>query len=275
MSADVHRDLFASVATYAAPPVATAIDLLDSVFQQIVQPALEPHTTQVAIMWCRSGSQRQQRGPVSAATWNKVRAAGPLAWLMISGWREQNIETAESPSVAAATMHWASDTRRASVIECSVNTGLLGGSLNAATQQQIVAWSQRAWQQISGIVGLITVDFVSASVAGSMSPYERSVGLSYPWAALDFREKLRGYYWGNLLHRQHVELLGGVAQLERAPVALVEPLGADGYYLQLTDNINQLARPSLQQLKAFFTPLLPEGFPQTPAYYQALPDLLV
>ena len=275
MSAEASRDLFASVATYSPPSVATAIELLGSAFNRLIAPAVDPQTSQIAVAWCRANSQRQQRAPLSASVWDKVRQAGPLAWLLISGWREANIETANSPSVAAVTMHWASDARRASVIEYSLQTSLLGGTISLAIQTEIVAWTETAWQQLAGTVGLITVDFVSANVMGSMSPYERSGGLSYPWAALDFREKVRGYYWGNLLSQQHVALLGGPGRLANAPVAEHRALAHDGYYLQLSDDLNRIDRGDLQQLKALVEPLLPEGYQQAASCYQSLPDLLI
>ena len=268
------RNLFASVATYATPPTAQAIEHLRDIFEMLIRPYTQDTDGQYFVQWLRMGSSRPQRASEEAVKWNKV-LDGPLNWLVINAWRESNLETTQSPSVAAVTLHVAEDPKRASVFEVSMSKSLFGSTIDRGVQQTIVDWASTTFQAFEGIAGYITCDYVSANVYGSMSPYEQSVGLSYPWASLEFRTKARGYYWGNLLHASHVELLGGPGRLQEAPVAHVEPLGQNGYYLQLTGDINDIDRARLARLKTFLAPLLPEGYPQSEQYYAGMPDFLL
>lgn len=78
-------------------------------------------------------------------------------------------------------------------------------------------------------------------------------------AERDFRRHLWGHYWGNLLNAEHVKLLGGPDLVRQAPVAVVRPVGDGGFYLQLTEDVNDVNLERLHQLREFLYPLLPEG----------------
>lgn len=265
------RDVFASVATYTALSVATASDLVRRACQRLIEPYIDPQTVELNVSWCRANTTRQQRSAYAATDWAKVDQAGPLAWLLINAWQANKLETTQSPAVAAVAVHFSADPQRASVIECSINQRVWDGPVPRTVQEQAVAWATATFEAVQGIVGYLTLDYVTANVYGSMSPYESTVALSYPWASLAFREHVRGYYWGNLLHAEHVAALGGPAALAAAPVVHRQPLANAGYYLQLTDDLNAIDRGKLAQLKAFVAPLLPHGYPTTPQYLQGLP----
>jgi hypothetical protein len=142
-------------------------------------------------------------------------------------------------------------------------------------QADIVTWAINAFEELQGTVGYITVDFVGSNVYGSESPYERTIGLSYPWAAKEFTAKSRGYYWGNLLSQTHVDILGGLEKVKEAPVEIIQTLRNGGVYLQLNHDINHINLDQLRQLKTFLSPLLPTGDPLEKQSYDALPNFIL
>lgn len=269
------RRVFASVATYTPLDLQTTIQTLTDAYQTLIQPYTDDPDIESRVAWCRAGTSRQQITTVSNVNWANVNDSVPLAWLMIKAWKERNLQTPQSPEIAAVCAHFASKPERASVIEFSIMQPQLGATIPRTTQVRLVEWATATFVAIRGIVGYITVDYVSADMYGSMSPYETTVGLSYPWASRTFRDYARGYYWGNLLNQSHIERIGGATRLAELPLAAVRQLDDERFFVQLTDDINNIDRAKLAELKQIVQPLLPEGYPQTPQYYQNLPDFVL
>lgn len=269
------RDLFASVATYTAPTTVVSLRFLRSAFERLIQPYIDSAKVEFTLDWCRPNSQSFHPSPVTPENWKRVPTDVPLEWICLSGWKEEYHGTEISPSIVGISIGFSQHKSKVSTLEFSANKEIFGNTIPRAVQEQIVAWTMSAFVELAGIVGYITTDFVAADVYGSLSPYERAVGLSYPWASREFRTKTRGYYWGNFLHKEHLDTLSGTDNLQNAPVSLIKDIGNSGYYLQLTDDINYIDRDKLSQLKDFFSPLLPKGAPLPPRSVEALPDFIL
>lgn len=102
--------------------------------------------------------------------------------------------------------------------------------------------------------GLMTFDF-----PGHGSPYEAAHGNADRWSQR-YHERVRGFYWGNLLGERHLELLGGFDRVsEEAPVFKVEDWSNGAKtraWLQLTDDINNVTDDELRALRDFLKPAL-------------------
>lgn len=274
------RNLFGSVATYKQVAIDAAVQSLRAAFDGLIVPFTVGEGIEHVISYGRTGSTRLKTLPYSRAEWSEVISTLDLAWVLLSARRERDLEAGQSSSLATVLIRFAElvDAKgrilpkpRASVFEFSARQTIYGEQVPQAVQQQLIQWARTTFTQHDGVTGYITLDYVTANAYGSMSPYEASVGLSYQWASLAFREKVRGYYFGNLLSASQLELLGGAKSLRQVPAALFVPLGSGGAYLQLGEDINYPDRERLQALKQFLTPLLPKGYPQAPDYYAGLP----
>lgn len=269
------RNIFASIATYNEISLNTATWFISTTFKHIFQPHIEKDGVEFTLRCKKATSQNISSLPLDNVDWSLLGDESPLLWIMLSGWRERNRNFGKNPAIAGATLHFSQASDHISTIETSVNMEVIGGIVGRSIQANLVELMLSLFNKTNGTVGYITVDYVSANVYGSVSPYERAMGLSYPSASRNFRSKVRGYYWGNLLHKNHLDLLGGRSALSSAPVYLVRAIGDNQYYLQLSDNINNIEREELAQLKDFLSPVLPEGYPQPDEYYQSLPDFLL
>lgn len=264
------RHLFGSVATYRP------LDLVD--VRRFVRRALDgillPHVDEkvsLGLQWFRVGQSYARPPALHAVDLDAIPDDTPLEWVSVSGWREEGGAGTLGEAVLTTCAHFSQDEERASTLEFSGSMLLFDDSIDFETQQQAVGLLKEAFLGVQAVTGYLTVDYVSAA-PGSMSPYERTVGLAYPWAAREFRRYLRGYYWGNLLHDSHAERLGGPQILTEAPATKIERPDERGYYLQLSEDINAIEGERLKDLKEFLKPLLPEGYEQSSEYYASLPD---
>jgi hypothetical protein len=142
---------------------------------------------------------------------------------------------------------------------CCEAEAIFEGPPSMEYQECIVRLAKTFYEEVSGIGGYITYDYGGPSV----SPYERII--KQPPGRRNFREQLRGYYWGNFLNARHVELLGGEQQLYKAPVKIIEKIGK-GYYLQIKEDVSQVTRDDVLSLREFLQPLLPQKHPDDPPY---------
>jgi len=273
------RNLYMSVATYEPilePVLADkAIAFLKKAFA-ILEPYFTNPDLRYLAVWSPVGSPRAKARSLRHLKWEEVINDFPLEGFDLLIWKEKLRGTDRSPNVGGVAISGVDTPEIAAHLEFTVNPQEVLGKreIDPFIQRQVVELALETFAEVKGVVGYITVDYLAPSPYGTMSPYEWYVGLSYPWAARDFRRKVRGYYWGNLLSKGHIEMLGGEEILSKAPVYLVKRL-ENGYYLQLTEDINHIDRSKLAQLKEFLKPLLPEGYPQSPEYYENLPNFLL
>ena len=270
--------LYMSIATYNTISSPVALNFLQSSLK-ILQPYLGDPDLRCWGIWTPVGSKSRARSLRSLKV-EEIAKDFPLAGLALIVWKEKLRSIGRDPHIGGIEILFSEALAPelgitiASQLEFAANVEtLLKGQVPRAVQEQVVELALSTFTAVDGVVGYITVDYVGTG-GFTDSPYERAVGLAYVWAAREFRSKVRGYYWGNLLSNSHVELLGGEAVLAQAPVYLVKKL-ENGYYLQLTEDINNIDREKLAQLKEFLKPLLPEGYPQSPEYYENLPNFLL
>ncbi len=143
----------------------------------------------------------------------------------------------------------------------NISRSLYGPSFTREVQQQWVDVAKQAAVVLEAVTGYITVDH-----AGEMSPYEISIALNPLEAGRQLRRRLRGYYWGNFLSREHILRLGGMERIRReAPCYLVEDLSegrGERAYLQLTPDLDNFSDGALRALKEYLHSLLPPGEPR-------------
>lgn len=274
--------LYMSIATYNTISSTVALNFLQNSLK-ILQPYLRDPDLRCWVIWTPVGSKSRARYLKQFLRGLKVEEIAkdfPLAGLALIVWKEGLRSIGRDPHIGGIEILFSEalvpelGITIASQLEFAANVEtLLKGQVPWVVQEQVVELALSTFTAVDGVVGYITVDYVGTG-GFTDSPYERAVGLAYVWAAREFRSKVRGYYWGNLLSSGHVELLGGEAILQKAPVYLVKKL-ENGYYLQLTEDINNIDRDKLAQLKEFLKPLLPEGYPQSPEYYENLPNFLL
>lgn len=272
------RRLFGCVATYTTVSEDATCRFLKKAYEELLYPCLVENDVEIALQWCSASSEKFRWLPLEtlSVNWEIIAGDFPLAWVIFKGWRENRCEDDRSiQSLLAASIRFTDDPKRASVLEFGVSTALLNKPIDRSVQAKTVEMALSSFSEVEGVVGYITVDYVAPEVYGSMSPYERTVGLAYPWASIEFGSKVRGYYWGNLLHKNHIDLLGGSELLKAAPVHMANQVDEERYYLQLTDDINDIDRAKLAQLKEFLKPLLPGGYPQSQEYYDSLLDFIL
>lgn len=281
-----YTNLFLSISAYDRSKQDDIFDLVEGAFDQFV----EPHSS--------------RPGFVTRLIWSALRKEGGLRH-SISGVGHL-AKLRKRSNVALVSVSVESDNERTALIRnmpAGINAIVIppdenvpdfdyGVSLQPHTlygdvvpidiQHGIVEHAKRAFERLSGVVGYITVDVVSGSFG--WSPYERWLGapdgIAYDFHTKErlFYRRTRGYYWGNFLNPSHVDILGGEQALSRAPVALIERL-ENGWYLQLTNDINDIDRGPLHELRDFLAPVLPVAHPRytkrPPDFEKTLPPFVL
>lgn len=141
----------------------------------------------------------------------------------------------------------------ANVLSCSIDTKLFARKIIVKLQQEVVAYAATVFIETKAITGHITYNWYG--YAYGVSPYEEYLGYTYPEVGAHFRKHLRGCYWSNFLCQEHVELLGGLDYIIQLPVARVEKLNQDSYYIQLTEDINVMSENTLFAMHNLFASL--------------------
>ena len=206
--------------------------------------------------------------PLDEKYWDKVKkffVEGKLDRIQI--WSNLNKEQIYGPriliSVNIADKIYEKRKFNISSIEFSVHKGfyaheIIPQYISDTFIELIEGLSIRA----KNLAGYITFDRTYAEMANlgsKRSPYEVYLTKDFSCRAPLLHKFYRGYYWGNFLSKEHVELLGGIDYvLGQAPVFQVKALSDGGAYLQLTEDINDFSDESLRNLKEFLTPILPK-----------------
>lgn len=105
--------------------------------------------------------------------------------------------------------------------------------------------------------GYITLDNMVA-YSNLLSPHEKHMGWGVSVLGSEkVKEYLRGYFWGNILAKLHVDKLGGLeAVIQRAPICNSLRLQEGALFLQLTDSIQNVSDENLRRLKIYFLEIL-------------------
>jgi hypothetical protein len=103
------------------------------------------------------------------------------------------------------------------------------------------------------------------------SPWDLWHGTDHDRTAPEARDRLRGYYWANLLTAGHLARLGGAAALAEAAAAaglVAEPVGGDAVLVRAPGPVTGFGDDQLAAMKELLSPALPahpyrcyEGYP--------------
>jgi hypothetical protein len=144
------------------------------------------------------------------------------------------------------------DNGAADVLAVLVSRSILGDEIPAHEALWVDAFRSAA-ARFQASTGYLTIDYPSWE-----SPYEQSIGRWWLDALRECRSRLRGYYWGNLLSREHIATLGGIDRIRNeAPCQVVTEIEEGLCYLQLTESVDAFSDEALVRLKDYFAPLLP------------------
>lgn len=275
-----------SIAAYDVWQQDDVLDLAEDAYRELIAAHIARPGFLAHLFWSGMAGGKHRNGVSKTLNWRLPRKLTDL---------EIVVAELMTPN-PGAPIHWDRGTRLCATLspfdQCDIQfyevslkpQVLYGGAVPADVQRAMVSHAKAAYVRLGGVVGYITLDWVAAVDGGGWAPYERWLRISVPLAAVDFqtKEKLfyrrtRGYYWGNFLNANHVDILGGEQALSRAPVALVERL-ENGWYLQLTDDINDIDRGRLHELRDFLVPVLPVAYYDTrrpPDYEKTLPALVL
>lgn len=121
-------------------------------------------------------------------------------------------------------------------------------------QAQFVNKTKEVCESINAEYAYITKDFRIALAGEVDSPFERFWRTVLTSKLL--REYTRGYYWGNVLSDGIVEKIGGTEALQNQGFAVVEKFHR-GWYVQITDDINNIDLTLLHRLRDILQPALP------------------
>jgi hypothetical protein len=113
--------------------------------------------------------------------------------------------------------------------------------------------------ELNAVTGYVTLDEAATS-----NPYGLWYGVPELKADMGSREALLGYYWGNFLSDSHITALGGWDAVRReAPVYRAEGIDEEKglFYLQLTEDIEDVTDDELRSLEQYLRPVLHSGHP--------------
>lgn len=280
--AEENRSLHAAVAIDAQLPTETVVHWVRQALEQVLLPSVAEPDYSLTMRVIRLGEDLSRPKPMEGVIWDRIPSDEPLESITITGWNEERAARHEYLEAQVLRVHagFPKFRRRLdgttgqseTTVALSIpRRSLADHRIGKELQRRTVEWLLGSFEDLDGTTGYVTVDFVDAA-PGADSPYERAV-LFIP-AERDFRRHLWGYYWGNLLNAEHVKLLGGPDLVRQAPAALVRPVGNGGFYLQLTEDVNDIDLDRLHQLRAFLQPLLPEGSQPIEAHDGRPPYLL-
>jgi len=261
------RSLYFVINTYDSITADATLQFMHEAFHELLQPYV-PDDTEYAIVYYKGKPPTSKLQRPNTVNWQKLRAAFPVRACEVQFDRQSNIKRWTTTGVGGAAVNFEDDPARTSYLtfNIKVEEAYPDSQVPFLVQSKVVELATSLFETVSGVTGYITVDYVGANCFFTDSPYERWIGYSSIWASREYRIRTRGYYWGNFISIGHVELLGGIEKLKQAPVFLLKELG-NGYYFQLTDDINNIDRNKLHEFKRFLEPVLPrlpEDWPYPP-----------
>lgn len=262
------RSVYAAVFAPTRPDTDTLVSLLRAAAEDVLIPAVEGSDYTLDLSATRRDEDLSREGRVHGVVWDNVARKEPLETVIVSG---SSPLRGTPVSVPFLTVHAGlprpvrrldgSEGQSPMVIDCSVNLSRIGGSVSAELRAWLVSWLQSAASEIGATTGYLTVDFIQAG-PGATSPYEDAV-MALP-SERDPANHAVGYGWGTLLGPAHVAALGGSSALDRAPVVRRVALDEDRWWLELTDDPNDMS--SMTALREFLAPVLPEGLQDLEEY---------
>lgn len=268
---DEYRDecrVYAGVFAPTRPDTDTLIGLLRTATEDVLLPAVDDADSTLHLRSIRQGEDLSRGRRVHGVVWDDVARKEPLEAVIVSGFSGLR---GTPVSVPFLTVHAGlpgpvrrldgSEGQSPMVIDCSVNLSRIGGSVSAELRARLVSWLQSTAGEADAPTGYLTVDFLQAG-PGATSPYEDAV-MALPSERAPVNHVV-GYGWGTLLGPAHVAALGGADTLQQAPVVRRVALDDDRWWLELTNDPNDLS--TMTALREFLAPVLPEGLQDLEEY---------
>ena len=167
--------------------------------------------------------------------------------------------------LAFANVTLTEDEDTACVLAVLVSRAIYGTEIGRDEQAAWAAALCATAARFHAATGYLTIDYV-----GRESPHEQSIGAYWLDGLRECRSTLRGYHWGNVLSRDHIEMLGGIEQIKReAPCESVAELEEGLCYLQLSGDVDHFSDEALVNLETYLRPLLQQ--PDDDFEYVGLP----
>ncbi|MGH3694717.1 MAG: hypothetical protein ACRDRX_12160 [Pseudonocardiaceae bacterium] len=275
-----NRSLYAAVTTDTQPSIDAVVRWTRYGLEHVLLPAVGERDYSLSMRVIRLNEDLRRPKALKGVVWDSIPCNEALENIAINGWPQQSGAEHAETQLLRVNANFPILRRRVNgttgktetIISLSVLKRALGSHcIDEVLQQRMVEWLLESFEELGGTTGYVTADFVQAG-PGAYSPYESAV--RFPSSERDFRRHLWGYYWGNLLGSEHVKLLGGPDAVQQAPVTIVRPVGSSSFYLQLTEDINDIDLDRLHQLREFLQPLLPEGSQPLEVHNRRPPYLL-
>ncbi|KMQ50577.1 hypothetical protein CHISP_2570 [Chitinispirillum alkaliphilum] len=135
-----------------------------------------------------------------------------------------------------------------------INSDLINAFIVKKYQEMFFEGAKR----FKAITGYISLEVSRPGASPNTSTYENMLDLKYHEHSPKFDEFVRGYYWGNIISKKHIEKLGGVSSVIKYSPGIVKKLSENMFYLQLADDVFNFTYEQLRELKSFFKPVLKE-----------------
>ena len=272
------RSIFAGVYTYNPIDPAAALSVVAELGDRWLVPQfLEARGIARSEMNFWDGvSYKSVIGRASRSAWRKPIEANIHAYqaIGIAGYLPPQPGKIAAPMLGGLVVErprWDSprELEKASFVEFDLDPrNLLGqDTVTAEIQRLFIGHAIELFERFGGAYAYITKDFVIGAFSSMDSPYERFYKLRVPrlWR---LREYARGYFWGNALSDLLVERIGGAERLTGLGFTVVRQIRG-GWYVQITDDINNIERGALHRLRDVFSPILPPPNPDRSAVWTA------
>lgn len=149
----------------------------------------------------------------------------------------------------------------ANSISLSIDLNNNPNFLSIEAQNKIIDFFKYLFISCNSSTGYISIEPKYSSLTPNISPLEHMLELDYKIHSQKLDKLARGYFWGNMISKEHIKSLGGIENIKmHAPgeVIVIENNGRQYVYIQLSNDINDYSDSDLRKLKDLFRPILPE-----------------
>lgn len=143
-------------------------------------------------------------------------------------------------------------------VELSVHRLLIGDKIDIF-QEKLLGIAIDTFKSLRAVSGYIAFGSHRAGMF-PLNPFGQGLRTDCQNAPWNFRNKICGCFWGNMLSAGHIEKLGGIERIKReAPAYRVAEIkdGGNGIFLQATPRIESAAPGEMDDLQNYLSPLLP------------------
>lgn len=221
-----------------------------------------PGTITVNVSVWEHGRRKPKIRSHSATAWNialEAVAEGRVAALAVRIHRIGEARFIDEHAERFELRLWANAreySKAATQFTCHATLATFGGRVGTEQQGLYCALAREAMQRLDGCWGGIVLDRATDELAFERVTERPSIA----YGLVECAHYARAYLWGNLLSKQHVTQLGGLAAVLRdAPFTVKEVVDQErqSVYLQATDNVNRFDDDVLLRVRNYLAPILP------------------